>query len=72
MNWAHFLWINVYYFFANQAVWLLLQFLKTVWSRFVFDPQSESTDTMRGERPIDLQIYDMIINFLLVVIPFFC
>jgi hypothetical protein len=27
---------------------------------------------MRGERPIDLQIYDIILNFLIVVIPFFC
>lgn len=72
MNWAHFLWINIDSFFANQAAWLLFQFSKTVWSRLVFDPRSEGTNTMRSSRPIDLQIYDIILNFLIVVIPFFC
>ena len=39
----------------------------------MFDPRSESTDTMRGERPIDLQIYDIILNFLIdSSYTFFC
>lgn len=32
------------------------------------DPRSESTDTMGGERPINLQIYEIILNLLIVVI----
>lgn len=52
-------------FFCQSSSMASLTILKNS-SRLVFDPRSESTNTMRGERPIDSQIYDIILNFLIV------